>query len=106
MVCYWSGAKPKEVSKTLNIAQSTVHRNKNKRDETGSVVDGERGGRLVSVVTRKLENAVNPLLPLFVAYKGEVRSLFHPGTMMWHHDVAPSCGTIVWHQDVASSGVI
>ena len=52
-----SGAEPKEVSETLNIAQSTVYRVKEKRDETGCVGDRERGGRPVSVVTRKLKNS-------------------------------------------------
>ena len=58
-----NGAEPKEISETLNIAQSTVYMIKSKHDETESVVDRERSGSPFSVVTRKLENA----------FKGRIR---------------------------------
>ena len=53
-----SRAKPKKISETLNIAQSTVYRVKKTHDEGRSAAGREGSGRPVSVATRKLENAI------------------------------------------------
>lgn len=42
-----SGAKPEEISGTLDMAQSTLFKTKERHDETGSVVDCEGSHRLV-----------------------------------------------------------
>ena len=50
-----SGTKPEEVSETLSVIRNRI---KKKRHETGTIIDRERSGRPVSVVTRKLKNAI------------------------------------------------